>query len=297
MTKKNTNVPKGLTELFKDTNNFDRIKELSSKTKDEGKRRKIAINKLVANPFQPRVVFDEEKLEELANSIKQHGLIQPIIVRRSKDINHYEIIAGERRSRAAKMAGLDEVDVIVQTWDDKTTRQMTLLENIQREDLNHIEVAKSYKSLQEELSLTQAQLAEMVSKKRSTVANFMRLLDLPEKTKKLVEDGEISGSFARTLLSLKDEKLIEKWSKDEKVRELSVSALEKKVKSLSEVKTPKVKEEKDVHLIEAENKISEYLDCRVVIGPKISKGKIEISFNSPAELSEILAKIDENFEL
>lgn len=301
MSKKSNNVPRGLSELFKSNENFDKINALSKQTREEGKRRKVLVEKLISNPFQPRLTFDDEKLKELADSIKNHGLIQPIIVRRGSDINFYEIIAGERRARACKIAGIEEVDVIVQSWDDKITRQMTLLENIQREDLNHIEIAKSYKSLQEELELTQNEIAEMVSKKRSTVTNFMRLLDLPSKTQKMVENREISGSFARTLLSLKDDKLIEKWSKDDRIKSLSVSALDKRIKDYNNKNTlqntVKLEQQKDIKLIEFENRLSLYLDASVKIGPKLEKGKISISFNSEEELKEILTKLNKNFEI
>lgn len=299
MSKKNTNVvPRGLSELLKSTNNLDKIQKLSQKTKEEGMRRKIKLDKLIANPFQPRINFDEESLNELAQSIKQHGLIQPIIVRRSSDINFYEIIAGERRYRASKLAGLVEIDMIVQNWDDVTTRQMTLLENIQREDLNHIEVAKSYKSLQTELNLTQQELSQMVAKNRSTVTNFLRLLELPPLTRKLVEENKMSGSFARTLLALKDKDVIEKWSKDENVLKMSVSALEQKIKNINNVKEKSViSEEKDVHLIEAENKLSTYFDTKVSVGKSLTKGKITINYESSKQLIEILKKLDKNLDL
>lgn len=296
--KKETIVPRGLSELLKSTNNFDKISKLSEKTKQEGKRREISLDKLIPNPFQPRINFELSALEELAQSIKQHGLIQPIIVRRSTDINFYEIIAGERRFRAAKLAGLTKIDVIVQNWDDVTTRQMTLLENIQREDLNHIEIAKSYKSLQDELNVTQKELSKIVSKNRSTVTNFLRLLELPTKTRQLVETNQISGSFARTLLALKDKDLIEKWSTDEKIQKLSVTALDKKIKNRLEGENQVVnKEEKDVHLIEAENKLSTYFDTKVSVGNSLHKGKVIISYDSSQQLIDILKKLDKNLDL
>lgn len=300
MNKKNMK-PRGLESLLKTTNNFKKVDELSAKTRESGRRANLDLNSLIPNPFQPRQVFDEQNLLELSDSIKQHGLIQPITVRRSKnDPSKYEIIAGERRFRATKLAGLKSIDAIVQSWDDKTTRTMTLLENIQREDLNHIEVAKSYKGLQDELNLTQNQVAEIFSKNRATVGNFLRLLDLPTKTKKLVEDNVISGSFARTLLRLKDNDLIDKWASDLEVQSLSVNALEKKVKNevnkdkSTSTKEKKSKLEKDSHLIELEKKVSSLLNTNVVIGPKTKKGKITISYSDEKQLVEILTKISKN---
>lgn len=297
--KKKNNVPRGLSELLKSTNNFDKIEKLSKKTKEEGMRRKISIDKLIANPFQPRLTFDEVSLNELAQSIKQHGLIQPVIVRRSKDINYYEIIAGERRVRAARIAKLDQIDVIVQNWDDKTTRQMTLLENIQRENLNHIEVAKSYQSLIKELDISKSQLATVVAKNRTTVTNFLRLLDLPPKAKKLVEENKISGSFARALLALKDPDLIDAWATKDQIQIMSVNALEKKIKTynLKQKENDKLDFDKDVHLVEAENLLSEYFDTNVKLGKKLSKGKITISYNSSEQLTQILKKLNKDFEL
>ena len=189
---KSPSLGKGLSYLF-DENDSSNLKEES----------KLSVSDLYPRSNQPRKRFDEEALSELAESIRQNGMIQPIAVRKT-DVGFYEIIAGERRWRAAKLAGLAEVPVIIIDADDKKTAELSLIENIQREDLNPIEEASAYKSLIEEHSLTQEDLSRIIGKSRPAIANSLRLLDLPDSIRSLVVSGEISQGHARALLGLKN---------------------------------------------------------------------------------------------
>lgn len=248
----------------------------------------VKINLVEPNRDQPRRDFDEDSLMELADSIKQFGVIQPLIVQKKKD--YYEIIAGERRWRAAKMAGMKEIPVIVKQYTDQEILEISLIENIQREDLNPIEEAMAYKRLLEEFSLKQDEVAERVSKSRTAVTNSIRLLKLNPKVQQMIIDDMISTGHARTLLALEDEEqqyIIANKIFDEK---LSVRETEKLVKAL---KNPK-KEKKTTELEHAfvyeniEEQIKNIIGTKVSISPKANgKGKIEIEYYSSDELERI----------
>lgn len=248
----------------------------------------VKINMVEPNRDQPRRDFDEDSLMELADSIKQFGVIQPLIVQKKKD--YYEIIAGERRWRAAKMAGMKEIPVIVKQYTDQEILEISLIENIQREDLNPIEEAMAYKRLLEEFSLKQDEVAERVSKSRTAVTNSIRLLKLNPKVQQMIIDDMISTGHARTLLALEDEEqqyIIANKIFDEK---LSVRETEKLVKAL---KNPK-KEKKTTELEHAfvyeniEEQIKNIIGTKVSISPKANgKGKIEIEYYSSDELERI----------
>ena len=196
----------------------------------------VKLSDIIPNRFQPRLTFDEEALNELASSIKEHGIIQPLILR---DLgSKYEIIAGERRYKASTIAGLTEVPAIVGTMDDQTSAELALIENIQRKDLSAIEEAKSYKKLLDRGYLTQDQLASRMGKNQSTVSNKLRLLNLPEKVKQMVRENKISYGQARTLLSFKDTEYIEKVSEEILKNHYSVRELE-------EMSKKRLKKEKD----------------------------------------------------
>ncbi len=252
----------------------------------------VKISKVEPNREQPRKFFDEDALQELADSIKQFGLLQPILVQDRKD--YYEIIAGERRWRAAKLAGLKEVPVIIKNYTEQEIVEIALIENIQREDLNPIEEAQAYKKLLTEFNLKQDEVAERVSKSRAAVTNSIRLLKLSDKVQQMVIDDMISTGHARALLAIEDPEqqyIIAQKIFDEK---LSVRDIEKLVKDLH--KTPKAKklDDKAMQAIyqDIEEKLKQSLGTKVAISSKgKGAGKIEIEFYSHEDLDRLLEMI------
>lgn len=248
----------------------------------------IKINKVEPNREQPRKDFDEDALLELADSIKQFGILQPLLVHKKKD--YYEIIAGERRWRAAKLAGLKEVPVLIKDYTDQEIVEISLIENIQRENLNPIEEAMAYKRLLEEFSLKQDEVAERVSKSRTAVTNSMRLLKLSDSVQQMIVDDMITTGHARALLAIDDKEqqyIIANKIFDEK---LSVRETEKLVKTLKNPKRDK-KVEKTAHTFiydNIEEKIKNIIGTKVSVSPKADgKGKIEIEYYSESELERI----------
>ena len=263
------------------------VKEVLKETNE------IDINKVEPNENQPRKEFNEDALQELADSIKQHGLIEPIIVQEGKK-GFYQIIAGERRWRAARLAGLKKVPAIVKDYTDQEIMEIALIENIQRENLNPIEEAMAYKRLMEEFELKQDEVATKVSKSRASITNSLRLLKLDPRVQKMLEEEMISTGHARALLAISNkDKQYEIAQKvfDEK---LSVRDIEKLVKDLKKIKKNK-KEEKDVHdflYTELEESMKQILGSKVSIkNKKNNKGKIEIEYYSRDELERIVDMI------
>lgn len=249
----------------------------------------LKITEVEPNREQPRKNFNEDALLELADSIKQYGVIQPLIVQKKAD--HYEIIAGERRWRAAKMAGIKEIPVIIKDYSDQQVMEISLIENIQREDLNPIEEATAYKNLMEEFHLKQDEIAEKVSKSRTTVTNSMRLLKLDKRVQQMMIDDMISAGHARTLISIEDPDAqynIATKIFDEK---LSVRETEKLVKLLQkpEVKKEKIEKVNSFIYKDIEEKMKAILGTKVTVDHKSNnKGKISIEYYSNEELERIL---------
>ena len=249
----------------------------------------VKINEVEPNKNQPRRTFDEDALLELAESIKQHGLIQPLIVK--KRDKYYEIIAGERRWRAAKMAGLKEIPIVIKDLSDQEIMEVALIENIQREDLNPIEEAQAYQRLIKEYNYKQDELAERVSKSRVAVTNSMRLLKLDERVQKMIIDDMISAGHARALLAITDSEkqyTIAMKVFDEK---LSVRETEKLIKNLDKQVKPKVNTtpENDFIYRDIENKLKESMGTKVIIHNKDNnKGKIEIEYYSQDDFERIV---------
>ena len=249
----------------------------------------LKITEVEPNREQPRKNFDEDALLELADSIKQYGVIQPLIVQKKAD--HYEIIAGERRWRAAKMAGMKEIPVIIKDYTDQQVMEISLIENIQREDLNPIEEAMAYKNLMEEFHLKQDEIAEKVSKSRTAVTNSMRLLKLDKRVQQMMIDDMISAGHARTLITIEDPDAqynIATKIFDEK---LSVRETEKLVKLLQkpEVKKEKVEKVNSFIYKDIEEKMKAILGTKVTVDHKSNnKGKISIEYYSNEELERIL---------
>ena len=255
----------------------------------------LKISMIEPNQEQPRNEFNQEQLEELAESIRNYGVLQPIMVQKKGDL--YEIIAGERRWRAAKMAGLKEVPVIIRDFDRQKKMEISLIENVQRSDLNPIEEAMAYRQLIEKFGLKQEEIAERVSKNRATIANSLRLLKLDPRVQELLTQGVISNGHARALLAIED--LEQQYGAAELIVKngLSVREVEKLVKSLlkpAKEKEPK-KEERDLSFIfqDLEERMKSIMGTKVMIHRKDkSKGRIEIEYYSEAELERIVELIE-----
>jgi ParB family chromosome partitioning protein len=237
------------------------------------------------NKFQPRTTMDETKIDELARSIRANGIIQPIVVRRVD--GGYEIVAGERRWRASQRAGLLKVPVVVRDIPEERLLAAALIENIQREDLNPIEEAHAYRRLADEYQLTQEQIADAVGKDRSSIANYLRLLKLPQEVRANVGSGALSMGHARALLALPDEAAQLQLSREIVAKTLSVRETEALVKKAAEPRAPKPTVEKDVHTRAAEERLRFALGTRVRIARGRTGGTIEIDFGSEEELQRI----------
>ena len=248
----------------------------------------VDIRELRPNPYQPRRDFNEEKLSELAESIREHGIIQPLIVRKSS-VRGYDIVAGERRFRAASMVGLETVPVVVRDFSDVQLMEIAVIENLQREDLNAIEIAEAYMNLIEKCNMTQEQLAHRVGQSRSHVANMLRLLQLPDHVRSLVSRGTLSMGHARALLALDDkEKQIEIANKVVK-EDLSVRKVEALVyHPPGHVSRETKKKVKAPEFRRYEEQFRTYLGTRVQIHPGKKRGKIEIEYFSQEDLDRIL---------
>ncbi len=254
----------------------------------------VDVDRLTPNPYQPRLQIDDARLEDLTRSIKANGIIQPILVRRAD--NGYHIIAGERRWRAAQRAGLLRVPVVVRdvaAADDEKVLEIALIENIQREDLNAIEEATAYRRLADEFHLTQDAIAAAVGKDRSTVANMLRLLKLPDEVQHEVSAGRLSMGHARALLALEGENAQRQLGRDIIARGLSVRETESLVKKALETprstdqRAPAPPQQTDVHTRQAEDALKLLLGTSVRIARRGTKGRIEIDFNSEDELIRI----------
>ncbi len=277
---------KGLDALF-----------IDNSTEEKGSSM-VNINDIEPNREQPRKTFTEEALRELSDSIAMHGVIQPLLVRPLSD-GGYQLIAGERRWRASRMAGLTEVPVFIKEMTDREAMEFALIENLQREDLNPIEEAEGFKLLMDTYSLTQAEAAERVGKSRPAVANALRLLALPEKVLLMVKEGKLSSGHARTLLPVTDEKTLIKLAEEIVKKEISVRETERIVKSILNPKKDKENAKKypkrDPYFDECELAIREELGRKAEIHvSKGNKGTIEIEFFSKSDLASILEALAGN---
>lgn len=243
------------------------------------------IEDIKPNRAQPRKTFTSEKLEELAASIREQGIIQPLVVIRKA--NHYEIIAGERRWRAAQKAGLHEVPVVIQDVSENTALEMALIENIQREDLNAIEEAHAYRALMEKIDLSQEEMAKRVGKDRSTVANSLRLLKLPEEVQRDIIDERLSMGHARALLALEQPELLRKAREEILKKHLSVRGAEALVKRLKNP-SPKKSKGQEREVVELVEQLKKRFQTKVEIKTGGRSGKIEISYSGLEELSRII---------
>lgn len=283
MNDKRKALGRGLEQLFNDEGlNFDTIENsIIEEAQTNDQIVEIDLSELRANPYQPRKNFDEEALNELASSIKEHGVFQPIIVKKS--IKGYEIIAGERRFRASKLAGMQTIPAIVKDFSDEEMMQIALLENLQRENLTSIEEAKAYKSIIESMNITQDELAKKVGKSRSHVTNILGLLKLPASVQDMVLYNKLSMGHARVLSKLDDPKTIEDLAQRVITEDLSVRKLESLVYD-NEEKEVKTKKSSNNEYKYMENFLKEKLGTNV----KINNNKISIKFSNVQDLNRIL---------
>ena len=283
MNDKRKALGRGLEQLFNDEGlNFDTIENsIIEEAKTNDQIVEIDLSELRANPYQPRKNFDEEALNELASSIKEHGVFQPIIVKKS--IKGYEIIAGERRFRASKLAGMQTIPAIVKDFSDEEMMQIALLENLQRENLTSIEEAKAYKSIIESMNITQDELAKKVGKSRSHITNILGLLKLPASVQDMVLYNKLSMGHARVLSKLDDPKTIEDLAQRVITEDLSVRKLESIVYD-NEEKEVKTKKSSNNEYKYMEDFLKEKLGTNV----KINNNKISIKFSNVQDLNRIL---------
>ncbi|MEK3977278.1 ParB/RepB/Spo0J family partition protein [Psychrobacillus sp. FSL K6-1267] len=263
-------------------------------TKPEEKVEQITIADIRPNPYQPRKIFDDEALIELSESIKEHGVLQPIIVR--KKGSKFEIVVGERRFRASKKVHLEEIPAVIRDFNDQQMMELAILENLQREDLTPIEEAEAYQNLMENLGLTQEQLAFRLGKSRPHIANHIRLLSLPEIVRNAVSEGKLSMGHGKALLGLKKKKNIPLIMQKTIKENLNVRQLETLVQRLNEnVPRETKKVEKDIFTLEKESELREFFGTAVKItkNEEKEKGKIEIEFYSKDDLERILKLLED----
>ncbi|MDG5473877.1 ParB/RepB/Spo0J family partition protein [Jeotgalibacillus sp. ET6] len=277
---------KGVHALFKDMSSVgdEQVQQLSLKD-------------IRPNPYQPRKIFQKESIEELKKSIQQHGILQPIIVRKS--IKGFEIVVGERRFRACKEAGLHHIPAVVRDLTDQQMMELAVLENLQREDLTPIEEANAYETLMNKLSITQDQLAKTLGKSRPHIANHVRLLTLPEAVQDHISEGELSMGHGRALLGLKKKNQLEELTEKVIKEKMTVRALEQLIQKMNDVpRETKKKPKKQIPFYrEHEGILRERFGTSVAIKKSKNKGKIEIEFMTDDDLERILSLLNENQEV
>lgn len=286
MENKKRALGRGLEQLFNSENlDFENFEQKIYEASTNEEIIEIPLNELRPNPYQPRKVFKDEALAELAESIKQNGVFQPIIVKRS--IKGYDIVAGERRFRASKIAGLEKIPAIVRSFTDQQMIEIALLENLQRENLNVIEEALAYRKMIEKLNLTQEELSAKVSKSRSHITNILGLLRLPDEVQTMIVNGEITMGHARVLSKLENTDQIITLANEIKASKIPVREVEKRTNIEDferKIKIRRAAKEANKDFEYVENLLRDKLDTKI----KIHENKIEISFNNVADLNRIL---------
>ena len=280
---------KGLEQLFSNTAiNFDQVESSIIESTPKSDINEISLSEIRSNPYQPRKTFDEESLNELAESIKEYGVVEPVIVKKS--IKGYELIAGERRCKAAKIAGLVKVPAIVKDFSDAEMMEIALLENIQREDLNPIDIASSIQNIIDARGMTQEEFANKFGKSRSYITNLLGLLRLPEPVKKLVENKTLSMSHARALSKIDDENKILSLAERTVKENLNVRDIER-LASKSNIGKKEIKVEK-LTSVARYNIFQDIMSEKLKENVKITKNKIQISFDGDEDLERILKILD-----
>ncbi|MDQ0872256.1 ParB family chromosome partitioning protein [Paenibacillus sp. V4I3] len=259
---------------------------------DSDKVIQIPLSQLRANPYQPRKNFNEDSIRELADSIKEHGVIQPIIVR--KVLKGFEIIAGERRFRASQVSGMPTIPAVERNFSDQQVMEIALIENVQREDLNAMEIAFAYQGIIDQFSLTQEELSAKVGKSRSHIANFLRLLQLPDSIKQYVSRGTLSMGHARAIVGVKDDKVKKELAETTISKQWSVRELEEAVKTLEETpgqekeRSKQKEKNRDPYINQAEDQLRDIYRTTVKIKNQQDKGKIELLYYSKDDLNRLL---------
>jgi ParB family chromosome partitioning protein len=291
---KNKGLGRGLSALIQDTSTDEPTGQVEAAQSPEAPYQLLPLGQISSNPQQPRTRFNEETISELAESIGSVGLVQPLIVRRRGDA--YELIAGERRWRAAKQAGLDTVPVVIRKTGDAESLELALIENINREDLNPIDTAHAYAILQDDFGITQEELAKKMGRSRSAVANTLRLLDLPDEVQTLLEKGRLSEGHGRALLSLQDQQQLKRLAKKISSRQLSVRQAEALVKkgssstrAVKEAQAPPVNQEL---MDEATDALYSAFRLPVKVNWKGKNGKIEMEFLTEEHLHRLIHVLD-----
>ena len=283
---KQSGLGRGIEALFEE-NDFNEIN-------DNETVQDVKLSLIRPNPYQPRRTFDQKALRELASSIQESGVFQPIILRQpDPKLKRYELIAGERRFRASKLAKQTTIPAIIRTMRDEKMMEVAVLENLQREDLTPLEEAQAYQTLMDKLSLTQAQVAERLGKSRPYIANYLRLLGLPNEIKELVSAGKLSMGQARTLLGLKDRKQLVKLAKQAVEKNLTVRQLEELVAQMNgtaEKKRAKRRQRKPAYVREAESQLQSKFGTKVAVAPSRKKnaGEIEIPYTSADDFNRVM---------
>ncbi|GFO98736.1 ParB/RepB/Spo0J family partition protein [Lactobacillus helveticus] len=276
-TRKKGSLGRGIEALFEDEPQIEETEEVQE----------LNLSEIRPNPYQPRKRFDDKSLKELSDSIKENGVFQPIVVRKS--VNGYEIIAGERRYRASKLAKKKTIPAIVRKFDESQMMEVAVLENLQREDLTPLEEAQAYEMLQKNLGLTQEEVSKRMGKSRPYIANYLRLLTLPSKTKRLLQHGELSMGQARTLLALKDKDKIDGLAKKVAQEGIPVRKVEALVNEMNAKKPQNKAIKKSAFIRASENQLSNKFGASVNISEtKKGKGHLSIDFTSAEELNRIL---------
>lgn len=259
----------------------------------------IALELIRPNPYQPRKTFEEERLNDLASSIQQHGILQPIVLRQT--VQGYYIVVGERRFRASKLAGLTEVPAIIKELSDEDMMELAIIENLQREDLNAIEEAESYKKMMTDLNITQQEVARRLGKSRPYIANMLRLLQLPKNVAQMVQHGALSSAHGRTLLTLKDASKIKKTAKQAAQESWSVRYLEEYVnglvsKDISRKVDKETKESKPKMIQQQERFLKKQYGAKVDISISKNVGKITFEFKSEAEFKRLIRQLNKDYK-
>ena len=297
---KKSGLGRGLSALLSDASTD--ITNTATEARPANSISEISISQIQANPFQPRTEFEEVALAELAESIKIHGVIQPITVRKM-GYDSYQIISGERRTRASILAGLSRIPAYIRVANDQEMLEMALIENIQREELNPIEIGLSYKRLMEECSLKQDEVGDRVGKNRSTVTNYLRLLKLPDSIQLALKEGKITMGHARAIINVDDPKKQEWMLEQMLANELSVRSVEHLVREENnkpndtKANKPAAKPNKSETLVEYQKSLSDMFNTKISIkADDKGRGNIKIPFRSQAELQRILdlMQLDEN---
>jgi ParB family chromosome partitioning protein len=288
MNEKPSRLGRGLAALIGDMAPIDgpRIAESGN-----GGQKRLPLDFIIANRANPRRDFDTDQLDELTNSIREKGVMQPLLVRPSEDPNIFEIIAGERRWRAAQRAGLHDVPVIIREVDDKEALELAIIENVQRVDLNPLEEAQGYEQLIEQFSYTQQDLAQVIGKSRSHVANTLRLLKLPRDVRELVTSGQLTAGHARTLITAEDPAALAKQIID---GGLSVREAEQLTQQKVATKKPSVSESepKDADTMALEKRLSDVLGLKVIIDHRDTGGRLEIRYRTLEQLDSVITRLD-----